>query len=74
MQPTRSEYDGYLTKQAYGRPKKEQDEVDLVLDNTRGRIVGIKVKIAATLRPKDFSWHPKLQAAAGDKFVQGVPS
>ena len=51
---------------------KEQDEVDLVLEDWRGRIVGIEVKAAATLRPKDFSGLQKLQAAAGDKFVQGV--
>lgn len=51
---------------------KEQEEVDLVLEDPRGRIVGIEVKAAATLRQKDFSGLQKLQAAAGDKFVQGV--
>jgi predicted AAA+ superfamily ATPase len=51
---------------------KEQDEVDLVLEDTRGRIVGIEVKSAATLRPRDFSGLQKLQEAAGEKFVQGV--
>jgi uncharacterized protein len=51
---------------------KEQNEVDLVLEDGRGRIVGIEVKAAATLRPKDFSGLRKLQEAAGDKFVQGI--
>lgn len=51
---------------------KEQDEVDLVLEDRRGRIVGIEVKSAATLRPRDFSGLQKLQEAAGEKFVQGV--
>lgn len=51
---------------------KEQDEVDLVLEDTRGRIIGIEIKAAATLRPNDFSGLRKLQEAAGDKFVQGV--
>ncbi|KQY16820.1 AAA family ATPase [Rhizobium sp. Root73] len=51
---------------------REQDEVDLVLEDRRGRIVGIEVKSAATLRSKDFSGLKKLQEAAGDKFVQGV--
>lgn len=51
---------------------REQDEVDLVLEDRRGRIVGIEVKAAATLRPKDFSGLKKLQEAAGDKFVQGL--
>ncbi|WP_236846860.1 DUF4143 domain-containing protein [Bosea sp. Tri-49] len=50
---------------------REQDEVDLVLENRRGRIVGIEVKAAVTLRPKDFSGLKKLQEAAGDKFIQG---
>jgi len=51
---------------------KDQDEVDLVLEDTRGRIVGIEVKSAATLRPKDFSGLRKLEEAAGGKFVQGI--
>lgn len=51
---------------------KEQDEVDLVLEDARGRIIGIEVKAAATLRPNDFSGLRKLQEAAGEKFVQGV--
>lgn len=51
---------------------KDQDEVDLVLEDARGRIIGIEVKAAATLRPNDFSGLRKLQEAAGDKFVQGV--
>ena len=51
---------------------KDQDEVDLVLEDMRGRIVGIEVKSAATLRPKDFSGLRKLEEAAGSKFVQGI--
>jgi len=51
---------------------KEQEEVDLVLEDARGRIIGIEVKAAATLRPNDFSGLRKLQDAAGEKFVQGV--
>ena len=51
---------------------KDQDEVDLVLEDARGRIVGIEVKSAATLRPKDFSGLRKLEEAAGGKFVQGI--
>ena len=51
---------------------KDQDEVDLVLEDVRGRIIGIEVKAAATLRPNDFSGLRKLQEAAGEKFVQGV--
>lgn len=51
---------------------RDQDEVDLVIENGRGEIVGIEVKAAATLRPKDFNGLRKLQEAAGDKFVRGL--
>jgi uncharacterized protein len=50
---------------------KEQDEVDLVLEDRRGRIVGIEVKASATVRSKDFRGLRQLEAAAGDKFVHG---
>jgi uncharacterized protein len=51
---------------------KDGDEVDIVLEDRLGRIVGIEVKSAATLRPKDFAGLRKLKEAAGEKFVQGV--
>lgn len=51
---------------------KDFDEVDLVLEDNRGRIVGIEVKASATLRSKDFSGLVKLQSAAGDKFIRGL--
>jgi predicted AAA+ superfamily ATPase len=51
---------------------REQDEVDLVIEDGRGRIVGIEVKAAATLKPKDFAGLKKLQVAAGDRFVRGL--
>ena len=51
---------------------KDQDEVDIVLEDRRGRIVGIEVKAATTVRPADFTGLRKLKAAAGDKFVHGL--
>jgi uncharacterized protein len=51
---------------------KEMDEVDLVLEDNRGRIVGIEVKAGATLRHKDFSGLKKLQEATGDRFLRGL--
>lgn len=51
---------------------KEGDEVDFVLEDQQGRIVGIQVKASATLRRGDFSGLRKLEAAAGDKFVRGL--
>lgn len=51
---------------------KEQDGVDFVLEDRRGRIVGIEVKAGATLRRADSSGLRKLQEAAGDKFACGL--
>ena len=51
---------------------KEQDEVDLVLEDQRGRVIGIEVKASATVRAQDLRGLRKLQEAVGDKFVQGL--
>jgi uncharacterized protein len=51
---------------------KDGDEVDFVLEDQKGRIVGIEVKATATLRRGDFSGLRKLEAATGDKFVRGL--
>lgn len=51
---------------------KEQDEVDIVLEDRMGRIVGIEIKASATAWPKDFSGLRKLREAAGDRFLRGL--
>lgn len=51
---------------------KDGDEVDIVIEDTRGRIVGIEVKAAATVRTSDFRGMQKLAAACGPRFVMGV--
>jgi predicted AAA+ superfamily ATPase len=51
---------------------KEQDEVDLVIEDRRGRVVGIEVKASATVRPNYLRGLRQLQAATGDNFVQGL--
>lgn len=51
---------------------REGEEVDLVVEDRRGRIVGIEVKASAALRPKDLNGLRKLQEAAGEKFVRGI--
>ncbi len=51
---------------------REQDEVDIVIEDRQGRIIGIEVKAAATLRSKDFSGLRKLREAAGERFVRGL--
>ena len=51
---------------------KDQDEVDLVIEDRRGRVIGIEVKASATVRPQDLRGLRQLQEAVGDKFVQGL--
>ncbi|MEZ2127833.1 MULTISPECIES: ATP-binding protein [unclassified Sinorhizobium] len=51
---------------------KDQDEVDLVIEDRRGRVVGIEVKASATVRASDVRGLRQLQAATGDRFLQGL--
>lgn len=51
---------------------KDQDEVDVVIEDRRGRIIGIEVKASATVRPQDFRGLRQLQDAVGDRFVRGL--
>ena len=47
-------------------------EVDLVLEDDRGRIVGIEVKATASPAASDFKGLRSLADAAGDRFQRGV--
>lgn len=51
---------------------KDGAEVDFVLEDSAGRIVGIEVKAAATITHRDFAGLHRLAFAAGTSFVQGV--
>ncbi|MBG0511106.1 ATP-binding protein [Agrobacterium sp. MOPV5] len=51
---------------------KDQDEVDVVIEDRRGRIIGIEVKASATVRAQDFRGLRQLQEAVGDRFVRGL--
>jgi uncharacterized protein len=51
---------------------KDQDEVDLVLEDRRGRILAIEVKANATVRTHDFRGLRQIEAVAGEKFVRGI--
>ena len=51
---------------------KDQAEVDLVLENFSGEVVGIEVKASATIRSQDFKGLRLLRRAAGSDFVCGV--
>ena len=47
-------------------------EVDVVLEDARGRIVGIEVKASATVGSQDFKGLKALEEATGDRFLRGV--
>ncbi len=51
---------------------KDQQEVDIVLERGPGRVVGIEVKAATTLRNTDSRGLERLRDAAGDSFRCGV--
>lgn len=50
----------------------DQHEVDLVAEDSSGRIVGIEVKAAATVRSSDLRGLKRLSTLAGEQFVLGV--
>jgi predicted AAA+ superfamily ATPase len=51
---------------------KDQVEVDFVLQNAGGQIVGIEVKAAASVTRRDFAGLERVASAAGIAFVQGI--
>lgn len=51
---------------------KDQDEVDIVLEDAAGTLVGIEVKAAATVRTADFRGLRKIAAATGTAFRLGL--
>jgi uncharacterized protein len=51
---------------------KDQDEVDIVVENDRGALVGLEVKAAATVNTGDFKGLRKLAHASRNRFMLGV--
>jgi predicted AAA+ superfamily ATPase len=47
-------------------------EVDIVIENTAGQLVGVEVKATATLRAQDLRGLKKLSTFAGESFKMGV--
>lgn len=47
-------------------------EVDIVLENSAGKIVGIEVKSSETVRSDDFSGLRYLQNLVGENFIRGI--
>ena len=51
---------------------KGRNEVDIVIEDGRGRIVGVEVKASATVSAGDFSGLRHLAAGAGERFSSGL--
>lgn len=47
-------------------------EVDIVLEDRRGRLLGVEVKASVTLTPRDLSGLRGLAETAGKRFVRGI--
>jgi uncharacterized protein len=47
-------------------------EVDVVLENTAGDIVGIEIKAAASVTLRDFGGFKRLASVSGASFMQGI--
>lgn len=51
---------------------KDQNEVDIVIENRRGHVVGVEVKASATVTGADFGGLRRLAGACGDRFALGL--
>ncbi len=47
-------------------------EIDIVLENARGEVVGVEVKASASVSSNDFAGLRLLSELVGDKFVRGL--
>ena len=51
---------------------RDQVEVDAVLENRRGQVVGVEVKASSTVRAEDFRGLRHLSERLGDDFLVGI--
>jgi predicted AAA+ superfamily ATPase len=56
----------------YHYRNKDKQEVDLILRNARGQVVGIEVKASSTVRGEDFRSLRHLAAVLGADFLAGL--
>jgi predicted AAA+ superfamily ATPase len=50
----------------------DQIEVDVVIENQQGQVVGVEVKATATVKASDFKGLKQLSKLAGEQFKMGV--
>ena len=51
---------------------KDRNEVDIVIEDHGGKVIGIEVKASATVTLADFKGLRRLAAGAGNRFVHGI--
>lgn len=51
---------------------KQQNEVDIIIENRQGRVLGIEVKASATVTKSDFAGLRRLAEGCGDRFAMGL--
>jgi hypothetical protein len=51
---------------------KEQNEVDIIIEQSGGKIIAVEVKASATVNEKDFRGLKKLQSTVGKAWQSGV--
>jgi predicted AAA+ superfamily ATPase len=51
---------------------KDQVEVDFVIENLAGQVVGVEVKASATVSARDLTGLKKLATLAGEQFIAGI--
>ena len=49
-----------------------RNEVDIVIEDRLGRIVGVDVKVSATVSRRDFAGLRRLETATGDRIALGL--
>ena len=54
-----------------GYRDKDQREVDVVIKNAAGQVVGVEVKAKASLQRNDFAGLRRLADLAGENFIGG---
>ena len=58
--------------QVYHFRDKRKNEVDIVLEQSDSRIIGIEVKASSTIREQDFKGLHKLGELVGEQFKYGI--
>jgi predicted AAA+ superfamily ATPase len=51
---------------------KDQKEVDVVIENSAGLVVGLEVKAKASVQARDLAGLRRLSSLAGEQFLAGL--